>query len=183
MPNYRRNYVPGGTYFFTVVTYERRPILTAALGRTYLRQALEQVQAERPFAIDAMVLLPDHLHCLWTLPTADHRYSLRWAKIKEAFTRAYVGAGGREGRQTASRVRHRERAIWQRRFWEHTIRDEEDLKLHLDYIHWNPVKHQLVAMPKDYPWSTFRRYVRLGEYPLEWGGENPCQGYNDPEWE
>jgi putative transposase len=130
MPNYRRNYVPGGTYFFTVVTYQRRPILTTALGRTCLRQALQEVGAGRHFTIDAVVLLPDHLHCLWTLPPRDHRYSLRWGKIKEAFTRTYLDAGGQEGRRTASRVRHRERAIWQRRFWEHTIRDEQDLKVH-----------------------------------------------------
>jgi|SRR5579885_1079845 len=183
MPHYRRNYVPGGTYFFTVVTHQRRPILTSELGRRCLREALLQVQQKHPFEVFAIVLLPDHLHTIWTLPPKDANFSLRWRKIKEEFTRSYLAGGGQEGSSTISRRRHRERAVWQRRFWEHTCRDEEDLKRFLDYLHWNPVKHRLAARVRDYPWSSFHRFVQLGEYDLDWGGDNPWPGYNEPEWE
>lgn len=183
MPNYRRNYVPGGTYFFTLVMHERRPILTTDLGRRSLRQALEKVREKRPFEIVAMVLLPDHLHTIWTLPPGDDKYSIRWARIKEEFTRVYLQGGGAEGTLSQSRLRHRERAVWQRRFWEHTCRDEDDLKRFFDYLHWNPVKHGLVARVRDYPWSSFHRWVKLGEYSEHWGEVDPCPGWNDPEWE
>src|SRR5262245_43113897 len=114
MPNYRRSYVPGGTYFFTVVTHERRPFLTSELSRTCLREALESEQSKRPFEILAMVLLPDHLHTIWTLPPDDDNYSVRWAAVKESFTRAFLKRGGEEGTISTSRSKYRERAIWQR---------------------------------------------------------------------
>src|SRR5436190_4354516 len=136
MPNYRRNYVPGGTYFFTLVTHARRRFLTTALARVCLREALSDEQQARPFEIVAIVLLPDHLHTIWTLPPNDDKYSLRWAAIKESFTRKYLAAGGREGEISASRKKHRERAVWQRRFWEHTCENEDDLKRFFDCLHW-----------------------------------------------
>src|SRR5262245_6926147 len=148
MPNYRRNYVPGGTYFFTVVTHERRPFLTTELAKTCLRTAFEKEKEKRPFEIVAIVLLPDHLHTIWTLPTGDDNYSRRWASIKESFTREFLKNGGAEGTRSVSRRKHRERSVWQRRFWEHTCEDEDDLKRFLDYLHWNPCKHGLVNRVK-----------------------------------
>jgi putative transposase len=183
MPNYRRNYVPGGTYFFTVVAHERRPLLTSENARLMFRAAIQSVRANRPFAIIATVLLPDHLHCVWTLPEADADYSTRWRQIKDAFTRSFLREGGEEGSLSASRRRQGERAVWQRRFWEHTCRDQDDLNRCIDYIHWNPVKHGLVKRVSDYPWSSFHRFVEQGVYPIDWGSENPCPGYDEPEWE
>jgi putative transposase len=167
---YRRNYVPGGTYFFTLVTYHRRPILTDELARSHLREVLRTEQAARPFQITAIVLLPDHLHTVWTLPQGDVSYSRRWSSVKEAFTRHYLKSGGNEGPVSAVRTARRERGVWQRRFWEHTIRDEDDLKRCVDYIHWNPVKHGLVERVRDYPWSSFHRFVESGDYDIDWGG-------------
>lgn len=183
MPNYRRNYVPGGTYFFTVVAHQRRPILTAQRARTCLREALKTAQLERPFELTAIVLLPDHLHTVWVLPAGDSDYSTRWSHLKAEFTRSYLAAGGNEGERNESRQRHRERGIWQRRFWEHTCRDEDDLKRLVDYVHWNPRKHGLVSRVKDYPWSSFHRFVQCGEYEADWGGTDPCPDWDDPEWE
>jgi putative transposase len=131
----------------------------------------------------AIVVLPDHLHTVWTLPAGDSDYSLRWAQIKEGFTRRFLKSGGAEATRSVSREAHRERGVWQRRFWEHTCRDEDDLKRCVDYLHWNPVKHGLVSRVQDYAWSSFQRFVRLGEYDLEWGRSNPCPGFETPEWE
>ncbi len=183
MPNYRRNYVPGGTYFFTVVTHERRALFDCEQTRRQLRAAIQAVQTKRPFEILATVLLPDHLHSIWTLPFGDADYSTRWRQIKREFTRTFLEDGGTEGALSESRKRKAERGIWQRRFWEHTCRDQDDLNRCIDYIHWNPVKHGLVKRVRDYPWSTFHRYVAAGVYPLDWGSENPCPGYDEPEWE
>jgi putative transposase len=183
MPNYRRNYVPGGTYFFTVVTHRRRPILTSSLARKCLREAIRTVREERPFELIAIILLPDHLHAVWTLPREDDDYSTRWSHLKAEFTRSYLSSGGTEADRSDSRVHQGERGIWQRRFWEHTCEDEADLKRLVDYIHWNPRKHNLVQRIKDYRWSSFHRFVRLGEYDEEWGGTDPCPDWDDPEWE
>jgi len=183
MSDYRRNYIPGGTFFFTVVTQERRPILSSDTAHKCLREALREEQSRRAFKIIAIVLLPDHLHTIWTLPGNDANFSVRWSRIKERFTRSYLASGGVEALQTQSRQRHRERGVWQRRFWEHTCRDEDDLKRCLDYLHWNPVKHGLVGRVQDYPWSSFHRFVQMGEYDLNWGSENPCPQYDEPEWE
>ena len=174
MPNYRRNYVPGGTCFFTLVTHERRPILTSPLGRRCLRAAIQTVRRRRPFAVVGIVLLPDHLHTVWTLPPGDARYPTRLRRIKEAFTEAFLSAGGAEGGRSASRVSRGERAVWQRRFWEHTVRDEDDLARCLDYLHFNPVKHGLVSGVRDWPWSSFHRYVEAGDYPPGWGSGPPA---------
>ena len=183
MSNYRRNYVPGGTFFFTLVTHQRRPILTSEFGRTSFREALEHVKSEHPFTIFASVLLPDHYHCVWTLPNGDDDYSTRWGLIKEKFTRKFLEAGGTEGRSTASRRKHRERAIWQRRFWEHTVLDEDDLRRCVDYIHWNPVKHGYVKRPAQWQWSSFHSFVRSGDYPSNWGESEMIIEVPGAEWE
>ncbi len=182
MSHYRRNYVEGGTYFFTVVTYRRRKILTADLSRECLRAAIETIKQDRPFEIVAMVLLPDHLHAVWTLPPGDADYSTRWRRIKEEFTRQYLARGGIELGQTRSRREHGQRGIWHKRFWEHTVRNEADLERNCDYVHWNPRKHELVTRVADWPYSTFHRFVRAGQYDLEWGGTDPTPGYDTPEW-
>jgi putative transposase len=169
MPSYRRTYVSGGSYFFTVVTYQRADILLSELARATLRNTIEACRVYAPFQVDAFVLLPDHLHTIWTLPEGDSNYSFRWSFIKKEFTKRYLAEGGKELNQNKSREEKFERGIWQRRFWEHTLRDEKDFERHVDYIHYNPVKHGLVACPKDYAYSTFHRYVKQGVYPLEWG--------------
>jgi putative transposase len=173
MPNYRRSYIEGATYFFTVVTFGRRPFLISALAREALRTAFDHVRARMPFQTEAICLLPDHLHCLWTLPPNDAQYPKRWRTIKETFTKRYLAGGGRDGPRNASRRRTGEAAVWQRRFWEHRIRDERDFRRHLDYIHFNPVKHGHVAKAEDWPHSTFHRYVRLGWYEADWGSLEP----------
>ena len=182
MPNYRRWYVPAGTYFFTVVTHDRRRFLTDDLSRELLRAAIQKERATRPFQIVAWSLLPDHLHAVWTLPPGDDQYWLRWQKIKEAFSKQYLAVGGREGVRNRSRRRRGERAVWQRRFWEHTVEEAEDLERCVDYIHWNPVKHGLVKRVRDWPWSTFHRFVEVGQYEMDWGNTDPCPGYDHPEW-
>ncbi len=182
MPNYRRWHVPGGTYFFTVVTFERQPLLADDLPRTLLREAIDKERGKRPFEIVAWVLLPDHLHAVWTLPPGDDDYSLRWQKIKEEFTKNYLSAGGREGVRSRSRRARQERAVWQRRFWEHTVEDEDDLERCVDYVHWNPVKHGHATRVRDWPWSTFHQFVKAGHYELDWGNTDPCPGYKAPEW-
>lgn len=177
MSNYRRIPVAGATFFFTVVTYQRRPILLKPDIRTALREAIRETRRLRFFAIDVWVLLPDHMHCLWTLPPDDGDFSARWSMIKAAVTRA---CGNTAPPNDTSRAARREGSIWQRRFWEHQIRDEADLIRHMDYSYWNPVKHGLVQRVIDWPYSTFHRDVRLGLYPMDWGGgngmsENPAE--------
>jgi putative transposase len=166
---YHRLFIPAGTYFFTLVTHARAPFLIRALARRCLHDAIAKIAAKRPFALDAIVLLPDHLHAIWTLPPHDEAYSVRWKRIKEEFTRGFIAAGGREGRRSDSRVKRKERGVWQRRFWEHLIRDEDDLERHFDYLHYNPVKHGLVASPLDWPYSSFHRWVEKGVYKRNWG--------------
>ena len=178
---YRRNRTAGGTYFFTVVSYRRRRLFDTPMARACLRNALRDVRRRWPFEIEAIVLLPDQLHSVWRLPTSDDNYSLRWQKVKELFTRSYLAQGGREASVSGARRARQERAVWQRRFWEHTCRDEEDLKRCIDYVHWNPVKHRLVRRVVDYPWSSFHRYVLLGEYSPDWGGVDPCPDFRPPE--
>jgi putative transposase len=169
MPNYRRAFVPGGTFFFTVVTERRAPIHCDPAARAALREAIRDCRARWPFQIDAMVLLPDHLHTIWSPPRGDSAYPARWGWIKKSFTQTWLSRGGLEQETSDSRWRNRRRGVWQRRYWEHRVRDEEDLERHGDYIHYNPVKHGFVACPADWPYSTFRRWVRLGVYPPDWG--------------
>jgi putative transposase len=176
MSNYRRNFIPGGTFFFTLVTHQRRQFLATPAARCCLREALRKVRRDWPFALDAIVLLPDHLHCIWTLPPGDAAYDVRWKRIKHCFTTSYLSAGGSEGAISASRASKRERGIWQKRYYEHTVRDDDDLKRCVDYIHVNPLKHGLVARVRDWPWSSFHRYVTLGEYSPDWGGSPKFYG-------
>jgi putative transposase len=176
MPRYRRNFVPGGTYFFTVVTHGRKTFLTDDIGRGAMRQALREVRARHPMAIDAIVLLPDHLHTVWTLPPGDDRYSLRWRQIKSRFTQVYLEHGGVESSVSISKSVKGERGVLQRRFYERTVRDEADLRRCIDYVHINPLKHGLVQRVIDWPWSSFHRYVALGEYSADWGGDPTFYG-------
>ncbi|MCC6716424.1 MAG: transposase [Acetobacteraceae bacterium] len=163
MPNYRRHRVPGGTYFFTVNLRDRRSdhLVTHIAA---LRAAIRTTRTRAPFHIDAWVVLPDHMHCLWTLPEGDADYPSRWQAIKKAFSRAIPAF---EPRTPTMRARG-ERGIRQLRYWEHTIRDDRDHAAHMDYIHFNPVKHALVAHPADWPHSTFHRCVARGLYPPDW---------------
>ena len=165
---YRRLFIPGGSFFFTLVTEKRRPILDTAEAVDVLRQAFRTVKADRPFALDAMVVLPDHLHCLWTLPPGDADFATRWRLIKTWFTKHCDPALRQETNR--SRVARREQALWQHRYWEHAIRDESDFSRHLDYIHYNPVRHGHVASAMAWPYSSFRRYVENGYYTPDWGG-------------
>jgi len=164
--DYRRHYQPGGHYFFTVVTASRRPLLIDHVER--LRQAFRHVLRARPFVLEAIVVLPDHLHTLWRLPEGDADYSQRWSLLKRKFS-----AGLPATPANPSQAQRREKGIWQRRFWEHTIRDAEDWRRHLDYIHYNPVKHGYTQAPGDWPHSSFMRFVRKGWYDVDWGNSEP----------
>ena len=165
MPDYRRNRVSGGTYFFTANLLDRRSdVLVTHIDA--LRNAVRQVRTRTPFHIDAWAVLPDHMHCIWTLPPSDTDYSGRWRALKKAFTKAVPLTEPR----SAVRTNRNERGIWQRRFWEHTIRDERDYAAHMDYVHFNPVKHGLTGYPADWPFSSFRRCVAIGLYAAEWCG-------------
>ena len=167
MTDYRRNHVAGATYFFTVNLFDRRGDLLVRHIDT-LREAVRTIRVCAPFHIDAWVVLPDHMHCLWTLPEGDTDFSRRWQVIKTEFSKRMPKTEHR----TASRIGKGERGIWQRRFWEHTIRDDQDYRGHMDYVHFNPVKHGLVADVADWPFSSFHRCVAMGLYPFGWAG-NP----------
>jgi len=164
----------GATFFFTVVSYRRRPILCDDAIRTALRDAIQSVRLTRPFIIDGWVLLPDHLHCIWTLPPDDVDFSQRWSHIKHRVSHAC----GQRYRMHASdaAIRRGEATIWQSRFWEHRIRDEVDMQRHMDYLHFNPVKHGHAAMASEWPYSTFGRYVKAGIYAADWGGRAGLEG-------
>jgi putative transposase len=169
MPRYLRSKSPGGTFFFTVVTFQRLRFLTEQRSRISLRESISEVRQKYPFIIEAWVLLPDHLHTIWTLPEDDADYSKRWGLIKREFSKRARSFLHEDRLMGQSKEKHRECAIWQRRFWEHQVRNEEDLHRHLDYIHYNPVKHGLVANVADWPYSTFHRFVKQGLYPDNWG--------------
>ena len=172
MSNYRRERLAGGVFFFTLVTAGRRPILTMDVARRCLRDAISEVRGKSPFGVEAWVLLPDHLHCIWTLPGGDVDFSKRWGLIKTGFSKRAKGMLEDASLESVSRRKHRESTIWQRRFWEHRIRNEEDYRRHMDYIHFNPVKHGLVECVRDWSYSTFHRYVQAGIYPVSWGSES-----------
>ena len=181
MSDYRRWFVPGGTYFFTVVSYNRRPILTTEAGREFLRKAIQSVRSRHPFTVLATVLLPEHWHFILQLPTADDDYSIRIRQVKNDFSKRWLQAKLPEAVVTSSQRRRGERGIWQPRFWEHSVRDAEDLERCADYIHWNPRKHGLVERVSDWPWSSFHRFVRLGHYDRGWGGVTP-KGVDIGDW-
>jgi putative transposase len=151
------------------VTYHRLPILTTPQGRQFLRSAWIDTRDRFPFTTLAICLLPEHIHCIWTLPDGDANYPVRWKEIKRLFTRSYRDHVGTGEARNPSRVKRGEAAIWQRRYWEHTIRDEADLNRHLDYLHYNPVKHGLVKWVSAWAYSSFHRYVKMGYYERDWG--------------
>jgi len=170
MVQYRRNRIPGGTYFFTVTLRDRRA-MTLLEQLDSLRLAFRSTLQERPFVIDAMVVLPEHLHTVWTLPDEDDDYPGRWRRIKTVFTRILVKQGIKVSRNARG-----EYGLWQSRYWEHTIRDETDFNRCVDYIHFNPVKHGWVKRVRDWPYSTFHRFVGRGIYPPDWGGGDVEKG-------
>jgi putative transposase len=169
MPDYRRAYLPGGTFFLTLVTYHRQRLFAEPENVSRLRTAVAKTKIERPFDIVAAVVLPDHIHFLWTLPPDDCDYSGRVSRLKVLFTRSLRGYRSLPQNISASRRKHRESDVWQRRFWERNVRDEKDLAQHLDYIHYNPVKHGLVSCPHLWTASSFQRWVEGERYRVDWG--------------
>ena len=167
--DYRRVWHQGGTYFFTVNLLQRKGNDLLVRHIEELREAIKEVKARHPFRIHGWVVLPEHLHCVIELPPDDADYATRLMLIKMRFSKALP----KTERRSTIRVKRRERGIWQRRYWEHLIRDEADYRAHLDYIHYNPVKHGWVKQVKDWPYSTFHHWVGQGAYPLGWGG---CEG-------
>ena len=166
MSRYRRAKIEGGAFFFTLALADRSDdLLVRQIDR--LRSAYKVVQQRRPFETVAICILPDHLHVLWQLPEDDADFALRWSLFKSGFTRGLPAKGSR----SASKLAKREKGIWQRRYWEHAIRDDADLERHVDYIHYNPVKHGLVSRVSDWPHSSFHRYVERGMLPADWGGD------------
>ncbi|MGF6147590.1 Transposase and inactivated derivatives [Kingella potus] len=172
MTRYRRNFVAGGTFFFTVKLADPKSrLLVEHIG--LLRTAYTDVCKMYPFETLAVCVMPNHLHSVWTLPLGDADYSLRWRLIKSRFS-AHLPAADR----SASKLRRGERGIWQRRFYEHTVRDETDLQRCADYIHFNPVRHGFAATVRDWPFSSFHRLVRAGILPPDWGGTRETEIMN-----
>jgi len=171
MPNYRRAFVPGGCWFFTVNLLDRRQKLLID-HIDLLRSAVAATKVKFPFEIDAFVVMPDHLHAIWTLPPEDADFSTRWRLVKNRFARALPKTEDLSPR----RVVKEERGIWQRRFWEHLIRDEDDYARHIEYCYINPVKHRLVSRVADWPHSSFHRDVRAGVFPADWAGDFDVSG-------
>ena len=164
---YRRPQVDNATFFFTVVTYKRRRILCDDENVPLIKDAFKCIMKKHPYSIDAFVMLPDHIHCIWTLPKGDSDFAIRWSLTKSYFTKRCNEKY--KNRRNESRVKRAEQAVWQRLFWEHQIRDEWDFAAHVDYIHYNPVKHGYVKSPKAWPHSTFHRYFKNGLYGINWG--------------
>lgn len=175
MTNYHRFYSSGASWFFTVNLAERKNNQLLLEHINSLRLAFSYVKERRSFKIDAIVILPEHLHCIWTLPPDDSDFSTRWNLLKGHFSRS-IEKGERISK---SREKRRERGIWQRRFWEHLLRDQEDYNRHVDYIHWNPVKHGWVAQVKDWQYSSFHRFVAKGIYPANWACKGVFDSYED----
>ncbi len=164
---YRRAFIPGGSFFFTVVTEGRRPVFASDDVVEVLRCAFRSVRNSRPFKIEAMVVMPDHLHCIWTLPPDDPDFATRWRLIKTWFTKH--ASPSLRFVSNPARAAKGEQALWQRRYWEHLLRDENDYARHVDYIHYNPVKHGLAASAIDWPYSSFRSHIEAGVYQPDWG--------------
>lgn len=169
MPNYRRVKIEGGTYFLTIVTYKRKNIFSSLENRELLLQSINHVSLFHPFFLEAYCILPDHFHFLCRLPEDDGNYSTRVSEIKKRFSKKYLETHERPLARDVSQIKRGESGIWQLRFWEHYIRDEEDLNRHIDYIHYNPVKHGLVDKVRDWSSSSFFDYVKAGYYSIDWG--------------
>ena len=181
MSNYRRAWIPGGTFFLTIVTHRRQPLFRDGARVEQLRRAIAKVKTETPFEIVAAVVLPDHLHFIWKLPSGDANFSRRVSRLKVLFTRSLFGTGASARADSESRRKHRESDLWQRRFWEHAIRNETDLEECLNYIHYNPVKHGLVSCPHQWEYSSFHKWVKRGQYPIDWACT--CQSQPSPHLE
>jgi putative transposase len=177
---YRRDYTHGASYFFTLVTFNRKPLFDQPEKVAILRRVFSEEMARRPFFIDAIVIMPDHIHAIWTLPLNDADYSIRWRNIKRSFTLAIPQ--DQRPKVSDSRQRKQEQAIWQRRFWEHRIRDEQDFNRHVDYIHYNPVKHGKVPLPVDWKFSSIHRYIRHDIISSDWGS-GAIASYDDVGYE
>jgi putative transposase len=176
MPDYRRVWHLGGTYFFTVNLQQRNGNDLLVRHIDTLRQVVRAVKTRHNFRIHGWVVLPDHLHCVIELPNHDADFATRWRLIKMGFSKSLP----QTERLSEVRVRRGERGIWQRRYWEHLIRDEADFRAHMDYVHINPLKHGLVKRVADWPYSTFHRLVTQGIYPSDWGGSDEDKlGYDD----
>jgi putative transposase len=169
MPDYRRWFVPGGSFFFTVVVNRRKPLFADARAITLLGEKMRACFATWPVTVNAMVLLHDHLHAIWTMPPGDAEYPKRWGWIKKEFTKDWLAQRGGESSITVSQQAEGRRGVWQPRYWEHTLEDEVDFERHFDYIHWNPVKHGYVRCSHEWPHSSFHRYVDRGVYSQSWG--------------
>ncbi len=168
MPEYRRSFAPGGTIFLTLVTNQRNPLFADPAAVSLLRRATAAVMQDFSFELLAAVVLPEHIHFLWELPPDDSDFSSCVGRIKVAVTCGLRARGAATDAVSSSRRRHRESGIWQRRFWEHTIRDEADFSAHMDYIHYNPVKHGRASCPHAWSYSSFHRWVRRGAYEADW---------------
>ena len=176
MPDYRRAWHPGGTYFFTINILQRCNDDLLISHFDVFRNIVSSVQKRHSFHIHGWVVLPDHMHCVIELPLNDTDFATRWRLIKMGFSKALP----KTEQLSAVRVKRGERGIWQRRYWEHLIRDEADFRAHMDYVHINPVKHGLVKCVSDWPYSTFHRLVLEGVYPPNWGGGmEDITGYRD----
>jgi putative transposase len=166
MSRYRRAKIEGGVFFFTVTLADRSSdLLIRNIDR--LRRMYSSAQERNPFETIAICVLPDHLHAIWELPDGDANFALRWSLIKAGFSRGLP----LDAPRSDSKLARRERGLWQRRYWEHAIRDDRDLERHVDYVHFNPVKHGYVSQVADWPYSTFHRYVERGVLPSDWGGD------------
>jgi putative transposase len=162
---YRRANIKGGIYFFTVNLAQRHLRLLVE-HIEILRAAVKYVKQRHPFHIDAFVVMPDHLHAIWTLPDGDADFATRWMLIKAGFSRRL----NKDDCRSVSRIQKGERGIWQRRYWEHMIRDTDDYQHHVDYVHFNPVKHGYVARASQWPYSSIHRYIGAGIIEDDWGG-------------
>ena len=175
MPDYRRWFREGGTYFFTVVTFNRQKIFNNAHARSALHHAITEVRTLRPFEMLGIVLLPNHCHCIWKMVDDDDNFSVRWGMIKRRFSKLWLSSNNRDIPVSKSRTKRGERGVWQRRFWEHLIKDRRDFAKHMDYIHYNPVKHGYVKCPHQWEHSSFHRWVKEGVYKSDW----QCQCQDD----
>lgn len=176
MPDYRRAWHPGGTYFFTVNLLQRHGNDLLVRHIDSLRRVVTSVKTRHPFRIHAWVVLPEHLHCIIELPAGDADFATRWRLIKTGFSKSLQVTE----RRSQVRLKRGERGIWQRRFWEHLIRDEADYRAHMDYVHINPLKHGLVTRVCDWPYSTYHRLVEQGVYSEDWaGGNEGLLGYDE----
>ncbi len=169
MPNYRRVKIKGGTYFFTLVTNKRLRLFHSVQTRELLINALDHVKQFHPYSMEAFCILPDHIHLIWQLPEDDEHFSMRIAEVKKRFSKTYLMQASQTLIKDTLQTKRGESGVWQRRFWEHYIRDEEDLHRHIDYIHYNPIKHDLVKQVKEWPSSSFFDYVKMGVYEMDWG--------------